>query len=73
MKLLSWLLTPSRGDFARYGYDDEGNVETTLRVLPTNWCFAGDYRLSGKLLTSDTVVMTSEFEPSFFCLVDEVV
>lgn len=59
--------------FSGCDYDDEANVELTFRVLATNSCFAGDYRPSGKLLSDDAVVLTTEVEPSFFRLVDVVV
>jgi hypothetical protein len=59
--------------FAEYNFEDEADVEVTFRVLPTNSCFAGDYRATGKLVPDDTLVMTPEVEPSFFRLIDEVV
>jgi len=58
---------------ADYEYDDEGDIELVFRVLPTNSCFAGDFRPSGKLLPSDILVMTPQLEPSFYRLVDVVV
>ena len=36
--------------FSRFGYNEEANLELHLRVPPTNSCFAGDFRASGKLL-----------------------
>ena len=54
-------------------YDDEGDVDLVFRILPTNSCFAGDFRPSGKLLPSDILVMTPQLEPSFYRLVDVVV
>jgi hypothetical protein len=59
--------------FADYAYGDEGDVEATFRVLPTNSCFAGDYRPAGRLVPDDVLVMTPQLEPNFFRLVDTVV
>jgi hypothetical protein len=59
--------------FAEYEYGDEADLEATFRILPTNSCFAGDYRPAGKLLPADILVMTPKLEPSFFRLVDTVV
>jgi hypothetical protein len=59
--------------FAEQDYNDEGNVEMTFQILPTNSCFAGDFRASGKLLPDDVLVMTPQLEPSFYHLLDAIV
>ena len=56
--------------FARFGYNDEANIDVVLRVLPTNSCFAGDYRARGKLVPDDIVVFATEVMPSYFKVVD---
>jgi hypothetical protein len=60
-------------DFARFGYDDEANIDLVVRVVPTNSCFAGDYRATGQLLTNDVAVCTDDVMPSYFRIVDVVV
>lgn len=37
--------------FAEYEHRNEGDVETTFRILPTDSCFAEDHRPAGKLLS----------------------
>lgn len=59
--------------FAAYDYDDEANIEMTFRVLPTNSCFAGDYRAAGRLLPDGVIVLTPTIDPSFYRLVDLIV
>jgi hypothetical protein len=59
--------------FSGFGYDDEANIDVQLRVLPTNSCFAGDFRASGNLVHDNMIVGSTEIEPSFFHLVDAVV
>jgi hypothetical protein len=44
--------------FAEYNYGDEVDVEVTFRILPTNSCFAGDYRPAGRLVPDDVLVIT---------------
>ncbi len=59
--------------FARIGYDEVANIDVILRVVPTNSCFAGDYRAAGKLLEDDMVVSATEVMPSYFRIVDVVI
>ena len=60
--------------FSRFGYDDEANLDVQLRVLPTNSCFAGDFRASGKLLEDNILVtLTTHVRPSYFRVVDAVI
>lgn len=59
--------------FANFRYDDEANSETVFRLLPTNSCFAGDYRESGKLVQDGVMVFVSEIQPSYFRLIDAII
>jgi hypothetical protein len=59
--------------FSGYGYDDEAALDVHLRVIPTNSCFAGDFRASGKLIEDNMLVGASEVMPSYFRIVDTVI
>ena len=60
-------------DFALFGYDEGANIDIQFRVVPTNSCFAGDYRAAGKLLTDDIAVFTTGVMSSYFRIVDVVI
>ena len=59
--------------FARYGHDELACADVALQVVPTNSCFAGDYRAAGKLVPDDIVVCMTEIKPSYFRIVDVVI
>lgn len=59
--------------FARFDYSDEANLEVVFQVVPTNSCFAGDYRAAGKLLADDVAVFTTAVMPSYFRILEAVI
>jgi hypothetical protein len=59
--------------FAGFGYGQETDAQVVLHLLPTNSCFAGDFRAAGKLLPDDIMVCSTALAPSYFRLVDAVI
>jgi hypothetical protein len=59
--------------FTQYTYDDEANVVCDFRPMPTNNCFAGDFRRKGKIIPDEQAVFSSGLPATYYKLVDLVV
>ena len=60
--------------FTQYAYGEEANIEEEFVVMPTNNCFAGDFRREGKVIPDGDAILTpEEVRPTYFRLIDPVI
>lgn len=60
-------------EFTQYEFGEAANIERDFRLLPTNNCFAGDFRNEGKLIPDDVAILTPEVLPTYYRLYDVVI
>jgi hypothetical protein len=59
--------------FKEIPYGERADIDCVFRLLPTNNCFAGDFRSEGKMIPDDMAIFCPEIQPSYFRLVDVVI